>query len=373
MVSQQRILVVGGGITGMAAAIALAQNGHAVDLIEEDSDWKALGAGLTVLGSTLRALSHLGIVEEVLAQGYFAFGNDIYHASGRKLFEREGMQMPDCSLPNAGGILRPVLHRILQARVRDLGIEVALGLTYRDFFHDDEGVNFTFSDGSSEQYDFAVVAEGLNSRMRGVLFPDAPKPTFTGQGCWRLLHPRPDTIPRSAFYVGGHVTVGTVPVSDAEMYVWVLEHVPDNPWIAPEDQPTRLRSLIADFGGEVGNLRDSIGPESSIVYRPLEALLLPAPWHSGRILMMGDSVHATSPHLASGAGAGVEDGVVLAEELERADSIPVLFDAFMARRFDRCRLVVEGSIEIGEAEMAGESSRINELMTKAQAALAMPF
>jgi 2-polyprenyl-6-methoxyphenol hydroxylase-like FAD-dependent oxidoreductase len=373
VVELEKVLVIGGGIGGMSAAIALAQAGYAVELIEQDPNWGVLGAGLTVLGSTLRALGHLGVLDEVMREGYFAYGNNIYSYKGNLLTTRPGMKMPDVDLPGGGGILRPTLHKILAAAIEREGVVVRLGVTYQELTQTAEHVDIKFSDGSSGQYGLVVAAEGLVSKLRGMLFPNAAQPKFTGQGCWRLVTDRPDEIDKSSFYVGGPVTVGTVPVSQSQMYVWILEHVPGNSWVDPETQHLKLAELLKDFGGVVGQLRDELGPDSTIVYRPLEAVLQPAPWYNGRVLLVGDSAHATTPHLASGAGIGVEDGVVLAQELLRANSIEQALEAHMQRRFERCRLVVESSIEIGDVEMAGESHRINDLMNVAQDALSQPF
>jgi 2-polyprenyl-6-methoxyphenol hydroxylase-like FAD-dependent oxidoreductase len=373
VVELEKILVVGGGICGMSTAISLAKAGYAVELVEQDSDWGALGAGLTVLGSTLRALSHLGVLDEVMREGYFARGNNIYSYKGNLLTVRPGMQMPDADLPSGGGILRPTLHKILANEVKRSGVVVRLGMTYVSVSQSDHDVRVTFSDGSESSYGLLVAAEGLTSRMRNLLFPSAPQPKFTGQGCWRLVADRPAEIDRSSFYVGGSVTVGTVPVSQEQMYVWILEHVPDNPWVDAATQHLALAELLKDFGGVVGLLRDKLSPASTIVYRPLEALLLPQPWFEGRILLSGDAAHATTPHLASGAGIGVEDGVVLAQELQRASSLESALQAHMARRFERCRMVVQSSVHIGEVEMGGHSQQINELMNIAQDAIAQPF
>jgi 2-polyprenyl-6-methoxyphenol hydroxylase-like FAD-dependent oxidoreductase len=357
----------------MSACIALAKQGYAVDLLEMDDEWRALGAGITVLGSTLRALSHVDVIEPILDTGYFRTGNNVFRFDGTLIVKRPGMKMPDSDLPGSGGILRPALHRILADKVRAEGVSVRLGLTYNSIEQDERGVDVGFSDGSRQRYDLVIGADGLRSSLRALLFPDAPKPAFTGQGCWRLIADRPPEIDCSSFYVGGPVAVGNVPVSQTQMYVWVLEHVPDNPWIDPATQHHRLANLLKDFGGVPGRLREDLHGQSTIVYRPLEALLLPKPWYKGRIVLIGDAVHATTPHLASGAGIGIEDAIVLAQELRSASSLQQALEAHMDRRFERCRLIVESSLEIGRVEMAGQSSRINELMNVAQEAIARPF
>jgi len=80
---------------------------------------------------------------------------------------------------------------------------------------------------------------------------------------------------------------------------------------------------------------------------------MPRPWFSGRIVLIGDTVHATTPHMAAGAGIGLEDAIVLAEELERAATLDAALQAFQDRRWDRCRMVVENSGRLGEIEIAG--------------------
>ena len=136
----------------------------------------------------------------------------------------------------------------------------------------------------------------------------------------------------------------------------------------------QFKRLLADFGGIVGELRDNLGPDSHIVYRPLEAHLLPAPWHRGRVLLIGDAVHATTPHLASGAGIGVEDALVLAEELDKDCPLPQTLENFVKRRFERCRLVVQNSLRLGEIEISGGSKdEHSQLMRDSLIALLAPI
>ena len=82
----------------------------------------------------------------------------------------------------------------------------------------------------------------------------------------------------------------------------------------------------------------------------MNAFLMPPPWHRGRVLVIGDAAHTTTPHLATGAGIAIEDAVVLAELLAGDRAVPEALEAFMARRFDRCRLVVETAVKLGEME-----------------------
>ena len=124
----------------------------------------------------------------------------------------------------------------------------------------------------------------------------------------------------------------------------------------------------------VADVRDHLGPHSCIVYRPLEKLLLPPPWYSGRIVLIGDAAHATTPHLAAGAGIGMEDAIVLAEVLSDETSIDHALSRFMTRRFERCRLVVENSALLGDLEMqAAPIEQQTAISRQSAAAFALPY
>jgi 2-polyprenyl-6-methoxyphenol hydroxylase-like FAD-dependent oxidoreductase len=141
------------------------------------------------------------------------------------------------------------------------------------------------------------------------------------------------------------------PISRTHIYVYILEHVPGNPRFEPDSHVPHLQALTAPFGGSVPAARAHLSTDSQIIYRPLEWLLMPGPWFKGRVVLIGDAAHATTPHLASGAGLAAEDGLVLADELAKHTSVPDALQRFMTRRYERARLVVETSVRMGESEM----------------------
>ena len=250
--------------------------------------------------------------------------------------------------------MRPELHRILSQRVLASGATVRLGLTVSALAQGTNKVSVLFSDGSGALYDFVIGADGVFSSIRALIFPDADKPAYTGQTVWRLHAPRPPEVTRRHFFLGGPYKVGLCPVSDTHLYMFLLENGPKQPALPDEQLHLRLHELMQGYGGVLADLRAGLSPASAIIVRPLEAFLLPAPWYDRRVLLIGDAAHPTTPQLASGAGIAVEDALVLSDELAKADGeVPAAFAAFMARRWERCRLVVENSIEIGRREQAG--------------------
>ena len=369
------VLIVGGGIAGMSAALALRKRGVQVTLVDVDPNWRVYGAGISITGMSLRAFDDLGVLTNIRERGYVHGGMRPRKMDGSDLGQpRSPLPLDSPPVLLGGGILRPVLHDILSTRVRDAGVAVRLGQSVVSFTQDESGVNVVMTDGSAGRFDLLVCADGIFSKMRAMLFPDAAKPRFTGQGCWRFVAGRPAEVNRAEIYFGGAVKLGLAPISQTQIYVYILENVPGNPWFSPETHVAHLTALMAPFGGNVPALIAGLSVDSDIVYRPLECLLLPSPWFKGRVVLIGDAAHATTPHLASGAGLAAEDGLVLADEIAKNSNVPDALHGFMTRRYERARLVVETSLRIGEAEMnSGKGALDGKDMAALALALQQPY
>lgn len=364
------VLIVGGGVAGMSAAIALARTGWSVDLIDIDPEWKVYGAGITLTGPTLRALAQLGVYEALSAEAYVGEGIDICGVGGEIVRRVETPVPAGSSAPGSGGVLRPVLHRVLSAAVRAAGCEVRLGLTVESLRQEEGGVAVRFTDGSAGRYRVVVGADGAFSKVRGLIFPGGPGPTYTGQFCWRVSAPRPPEVQRRRFFLGGPVKVGLCPVSSDSMYMFLLQARPTK--ARPEGSlHEALRQLLGAYGGPLAAVRAGVTESSGVIARPLESFLAPPPWFAGDVILIGDAAHPTTPQLASGAGLAVEDALVLAQALQQSPDPATAFPAFMARRYPRCRLVVENSVEIGRLEQAGApASAQTEIVERSLRALA---
>ena len=371
----KHVLIVGGGIAGMALAIVLRRAEIAVDIAEIDKDWSVTGAGITITGPTLRALDRLDLLDAVIEQGYCYDTIRICDVEGSVIMASRVSGRPmGPRIPNGGGILRPVLHGIFAAATRESGAIVRLGVGVVAIEQSRAAVSAALTDGTTKNYDLVVGADGIHSRVRSIVFPDAPKPAFTGQGCWRAAVSRSSNIDCAQVFVGGGVKAGIVPVARDQMYLFLLTHSPGNPRIPEQDWLNLLAGQMRGLGGPLGVVRDSLDRSSQIHYRPLEKLLLPPPWHNGRVLLIGDAAHATTPHLASGAGLAVEDALVLGECLASESTLDAVLQRFTARRYERCRMVVENSVRLGELEMArAPAEQQAELQRASMLALAEPI
>jgi 2-polyprenyl-6-methoxyphenol hydroxylase-like FAD-dependent oxidoreductase len=370
-----KVLVIGGGIAGMCCAIQMRKAGVAVDLIEIDPEWRIYGAGITITGPTLRALRTVGVLDEVIAQGATWNGAKVHDQFGNLL---EDVTFPPLAegLPTTGGVMRPILQRILSAKTLAAGVAVRLGVSAAALREHDSGIEARFSDGGRGDYDLVVGADGIFSKTRTDVFGDAAAPVFTGQVVYRLVAERPAGFDRSHFFMGEDCKVGFNPVSATHMYMFLLLPAPANPRIEARDQPQNLYEAMAGFGGFVPLVRDTVRTTNahSVNYRPLEVLLQPAPWYRGRVVLIGDAAHATTPHLASGAGMAIEDGIVLSEEIQSRASLDEALQRFMARRFERCRLVIENSVKLGQIEMNhGPPAEHTRLMSEALGILRQPI
>jgi 2-polyprenyl-6-methoxyphenol hydroxylase-like FAD-dependent oxidoreductase len=349
----RRALVVGGGIAGMAAAIGLRQAGVDVDLIDIDPNWKVYGAGITITGPTLRVMKQIGILDDVVREGFTADGLLACDPEGRRIAEIGTEVTHTDPIPGAGGILRPTLHRILAARTKAAGPRIALGRAVKAIAAEPPH-EVTFDDGETASYDLVIGADGIFSSVRAMAFPHEPPPRYVGQICWRLMTGRLPEIERRTYFLGGPSKVGLNPVSPDEMYMFLLEPVSEVRRHAPAEQVERLRELLSPFGGPLARVREELGPQSRIVTRPLETVFVSEPWFQDGILLVGDAAHATTPQLASGAGMAMEDGVVLGEAIAAANGdLPAALGNFMSRRFARCAFVVEKSLALGRMEREG--------------------
>lgn len=339
-----QILIIGGGIGGLTSAIALGQGGHDVTVIERDPTWSVYGVGIIQQSNVLRAAHDLGILDQYLAAGIGFDAVEIFAPNGMKVARVPGHPAAD-GLPANLGIGRPALHELLGNAAKAAGARIRLGITATEINDRGDGVAVVFSDGSAGNYDLVIGADGAYSDTRATILPDAEGPAFTGQAVWRYNFPRPADLDALQVY-NGPTGVGLVPISQDLMYMYVTTPEPDNPRYDTVGLAAAMRAKLAACSPVIRALADQITDDHGVVYRPLEAMIVGGEWHKGRVVLLGDAVHAATPHLGQGAGMAIEDSIVLAEEIGKAGDPEQAFAAYRARRFDRCRFIVEKSLAI---------------------------
>ncbi|KQI68807.1 2-polyprenyl-6-methoxyphenol hydroxylase [Loktanella sp. 3ANDIMAR09] len=344
-------LIIGGGIGGLTAGIALRQRGIPVEIIERDPDWTVYGVGIIQQMNVIRAMKELGVLDDYLARSYGFDSTTIYVGPGGVQdahFNTPKLAGPD--YPSNAGIRRTDLQKVLAGGAERAGAKVRLGLTVTDMQDDGTGVDVTFSDGSTGRYDVVIGADGVFSATRQAILPDAPKPHYTGQWVWRYNLPRPAHVDGIQIFAGPF-NGGFVPMTEDLMYIFLLSTEPTTDFMPVAGAAAAMRDRATMVPPQFAAILDQITDDAGVVARPLETIMLDGDWHKGRIGLIGDAVHASTPHLAQGAGMAIEDGLVLADELTKAKSVDEAFAAYRARRMPRVAHVAKNSVRIGEMQM----------------------
>jgi 2-polyprenyl-6-methoxyphenol hydroxylase-like FAD-dependent oxidoreductase len=374
MASVSSALIIGGGIAGLSAGISLARAGVRCEVVElADSP---LGASLGISGRAAEALYELGVYDECYATGT-PFTRDttalhIMDAQGRIL--STGPQRPDWpGAKTAIGVYRPVLMQILADAAKRLGVEIRTGITARALEEREEKSWATFSDGKQRDYDFVVGADGIGSRTRELIFPNAPKPAYSGQMSLRWMVPGPP-IKGEGWYVG---PVGRLGFYHLPQGVYVPAVVSAPEWVRMTDEEVLAlftRLLDSYTAPAVVELRRRLTADANVICRPFDWILVPRPWYRGRTLLIGDAAHATTAHMGMGGGMAIEDAVVLGQCVAAASNLTEAFEAFMARRFDRVSTVVETSVALSrlEQQRAPPSENV-ALLSSAFKTIAAPY
>lgn len=352
MASVGNVLIVGGGISGLCLAIALRDRGIAAEIAEIKTEWTVYGVGIIQQSNVVRAMADLGIVQKYLDAAYPFEQPCLYAPDGSLIAKLPALRLAGPDYPANLGVSRLALHKVLTGEAQARGASVTLGRTVGRIDQDDAGVDVTFSDGATGRYDLVVGADGLHSRVRRLLFGDRYAPRYTGQAVWRHNFPRPKAMDHLCAFPTPDGNAGLCPLSEETMYMFVTSAEPGNPHYADEELPALMRDRLKNYRGIIGELRETIRDPGEIVYRPMEVLFVAEPWFRGRVVLIGDAAHATTPHLAQGAGLAIEDAVVLADELERKATVAEALGGFHARRYQRCRTICEGSIQVGEWELS---------------------
>ncbi|GAA4467096.1 FAD-dependent oxidoreductase [Nibrella saemangeumensis] len=345
----KNVLIVGGGIGGQSVAIALKKAGYEPEIVEVHPEFNVYGVGIIQQANALRALDAIGVADEAIRLGYPYGRVKLCIATGQQI--GEAGTPPIGRFPSHNGISRRILHDVLFAEAQKAGVNYRMGLSVERLNNQPNGVDVTFTDGSMGSYDILIAADGINSKIRSMVFGEY-KPNYVGLSVWRYAFPRPKTLDTGYIFFGKQSKIGVIPMTAESCYIFVNSAEGENPYI-PEDQLVdKLKSYMRAFPVPlVQELIEQVTDPKLVNYRPLETLKLPAPWYKNRVIVIGDAAHATIPQLGSGAALAIEDAVVLADELQKTETVEQAFANFMERRFQRCQMVVEASETLGQWEV----------------------
>jgi FAD-dependent urate hydroxylase len=327
-----RILVVGGGLAGLALARALGRAGFAPELIEREAGWGDAGTGMYLPANGVRALGALGLEEAVAARAA-----PITH---QRLLDHHGRLLAEIDLDGLWGdvgaclaLPRAELHQVL----RD-GVAVRMGRTIASLEHLDGPVEVTFDDGRQDSYDLVVGADGLRSTVRRLAVDPRP-PVPVGQHSWRFLAPCPPGITTWTVMLGRGTSFLTIPIGGGLVYCYAdITTNHDSPAPPTSDPLAGLRERFAGFAAPVPELLERLPAPDRIYAAPIEQVAAER-WGRGAVVLVGDAAHAMSPNMAQGAALAFEDALVLAACLAQAGSVAEALAGFVARRHPRASWV----------------------------------
>jgi 2-polyprenyl-6-methoxyphenol hydroxylase-like FAD-dependent oxidoreductase len=323
-----RVLVVGGGIGGLSAAIALRRQGHQVVVLERSPRLDPVGAGITLFANAMSALGRLGLAGTVAAAGALATHSAILTSDGREL-----TTLPADLLDGAIAI-----HRSdLQTALLDAAGEVRLGAEITSVDQTAETVIVKVADGSQERGDLVVAADGLWSSMRGSVARAAPR--YGGYTAWRGVSPVTVEHGRLSESWGVGERFGLVDIG-SRTYWFATANTPEGQTDDPRERKAELVRRFHDWHAPITAVLEAT-PDGAILRNDVYYLDPLPRWSEGRVVLLGDAAHATTPGVGQGAAQAIEDAVVLADELADNDQIADALRRYESIRRPRAKLALK--------------------------------
>jgi 2-polyprenyl-6-methoxyphenol hydroxylase-like FAD-dependent oxidoreductase len=346
--SDQTVIIIGGGIGGLAAAIALQDVGFDVEVYEQADELREVGAGLTIWRNGLEALDVLGGHEAAVRAGAVLEHSEIRSPGGSVLNEvhPRSVLSTESDVPPGIGLHRADLQRILRDRVGD-GV-VHLGHECVGVEEDDDQVTARFSSGKEVRGDVLIGADGIHSAVRASLHGETA-PRFSGVGIWRAViridHPLAtgNTLTQA---LGSGQRFGALPIGDGRVYWIVTERVQQGLDRPTADSRQRLARDFADWHEPIPTLIEET-PQEALIWDEVEDRELLDEWGRGRITLLGDAAHLALPFAAQGASQALEDAVWVARYLARQPDAAAALRAYEAHRQDRTEMVVRTGRRLG--------------------------
>ncbi len=330
------VAIVGGGVGGLTAAIALGQRGHEILLYEQRTSFSEVGAGLSLWPNALAALGRLGLEDRMMASGRWEDEGAIRSSGGAVLRRIQNTNLM---------ILRSELQRVLVATMKD--IPTILGIRCTGVVANARAPVLRFQDGGSVEADLIIAADGIRSTVRQSIAPHEDPPRYSGLCAWRGVVRTPGLVDNAWLSVGNGLQFMAAPLPGGDVYWSPLVRLKEGQWGEIRDHRSFLLGLFRHWHEPIPTLLDRTPEEA---FLPTPVYFRPAPkWiTSGRVALIGDAAHPMTPDLGQGGCQAIEDAVVLAECISvGGDNIDLALSEFQRRRLGRIRRVVREARQLG--------------------------
>ncbi|WP_369372139.1 FAD-dependent oxidoreductase [Promicromonospora sp. Populi] len=313
-------VVVGAGIAGLTAANALLRCGWDVRVLERSPEPRTTGAGIVLMANALRGLDAAGVGDAVRAVGQRAFPGTLRNGAGRALVRVSPEEIAARLGTVAIAFHRP---RLQDALLDALGAVVTYGAPVLavDPGDDARPATLTLEDGSTLTADLVVAADGVRSRLRAAVAPEAAEPVYVGSTTWLAVLDNPGITEMSQTWGPGG-EVGLIALGDGQLYWYATQVGPaGRPTGDPVADLAAAQTAFAGWHDPIPAVLAATPPER---VQQLDLYGFPAPiprMVRGRVALAGDAAHAMPPNVGQGGGQGIEDAVVLAASVSGADSV----------------------------------------------------
>ncbi|WP_147915243.1 FAD-dependent monooxygenase [Ruania zhangjianzhongii] len=362
-----KIIVIGGGIGGLCAAIALRRAGIQVVVYEQAEQFSEIGAGIQVWVKGMQALRLLGVADAVRAAGAEVHQHQFFNADGVPLYSADLAALArDTGAPAPVMIARSALIDALATGI-DADESVRFGHRVSAVQQSDDKVRVEFAGGGSDEADLVVAADGINSTVRRLLFPAARIRTASYRYVRSLVeHPAPFGNKVFAMFFGRGNRIAVGDCGDGALYWLVgLKRPTVDLGGAPEVLKADLLRRFETFPEGIGSVIEAT-PADSLIHHTVRDLQPIETWGRGRVFLLGDAAHATTPNLGRGSGVAMADAVVLADllgatDLTDAGQLATVLEAYSRSRTPEAHALQRTSWRIGNI-----TSWDNAVMTHAR-------
>lgn len=322
-----RVIIVGGGIGGLSTAIALRGLGHELVVLERAPRIDPLGAGITLFANAMRSLGRLGVAEAVARRGAAVTQSRILTAEGREL-----ARVPPDLLEGTIAVHRGDLQAVLANRVDEL----RLGANVTAVERVADGAIVRTEDGDEERSDLVVGADGLNSIVRRAVADSSAR--YAGYTAWRGVSPVSVEPGRLTESWGRGGRFGLVDIGRGRTYWFATKNAPEAEADEPGERKGELERLFSGWHEPIAKVIETA--DGAAILRNDVYYLEPLPrWSAGRVALLGDAAHATTPGVGQGAAQAIEDAVALAESLNQAADVETALMEYEKTRRRRTELV----------------------------------
>jgi 2-polyprenyl-6-methoxyphenol hydroxylase-like FAD-dependent oxidoreductase len=358
--TQAPAIVVGGGIGGLSAAIALRRVGIQADVYERAPELREVGAGISLWPNATRQLRRWGLLAEVVRRGFLFSGGEMRTPRGTVL---TAMPFPPSDAP---GVLihRADLHAVLADALPPWAIRT--GAEFERLRETDGGVEADLGEAGAVEGAFLVGADGLRSAVRRQVLGDG-EPVYRGYPVWRGVAPAGAVEwPALTETLGRGLRFGIVPIGGGRVAWWATANEPEGTDDAPEGRKAKLLRLFGDWHRPVPQLIDAT-PEDEILKNGTYDRPPVRRWGRGRVTLLGDAAHPTTPNLGQGGCMAIEDAAVLARCLTETEDVADALRAFEARRYRRTAWITRESLRYGQIAQWQHAAavRVREMIFRA--------